>query len=378
MKIVVNALSARRGGIVTYTRNLMQTFRNRNVDAVFALPVDSEIPEEISTIRFPVTGMSPLSRAIWEQTFWRWVVKCQKPDILYSSANFGLIVSPIPQVLLVREGGLFDPFYLTNVAPSLGVGALFERVLRRKLILASARSSDMILTPTNAMNELLTTWSREISGKLETNLYGTLLNHFRRRAEHRPWKKDGVIRLLTVSAYYAHKQPGLVAEAVRILNEQGISAHLSLTLDLDQIENTPGSAKDIFLIRKGVERDQVTLLGQVKYEDLPMLYANHDVFVSASISETFGHPMIEAMASNTLIVAADTPVHREVCMGAAAYFSPLSEQSLVEKLTDLDRNEYRRDEMRKLGQAYSAEQYGWDLHVDRLLGHFEYLLASKK
>ena len=376
MKIVVNALSARRGGIITYTRNLMKAFRDREVDAVFALPVDSDIPEIVPTIRLPVTGMSPLTRAVWEQTMWRQIVKRQKPDILYSSANFGLIATPVPQVLLVREGGLFDPFYLTNVAPSLGVMALFERVLRRKLILASARSSDRILTPTNAMSDLLASWTEEISGKLDTNLYGTLLDHFRRTLEHRPWKNDGVLRLLTVSAYYAHKQPGLVAEAVRILNDKGVPAHLSLTLDFEQMEQTPGSAKDVFLIKKGVERGQVTLLGQVRYDDLPEVYAKHYVFVSASISETFGHPMIEAMASNTLTVAADTPVHREVCMDAAAYFDSLSAQSLVETLLTLDRSEGRRDEMRKLGQIYSAEQYGWDRHVDRLLGHFEELLAS--
>ena len=69
MRVIVNALSARRGGIITYTRNLMQSFREKGVDAVFALPTGSTLHEEdVETIRFPVTSMSPLSRAVWERS----------------------------------------------------------------------------------------------------------------------------------------------------------------------------------------------------------------------------------------------------------------------------------------------------------------------
>ena len=64
--------------------------------------------------------MSSLSRVIWEQVAWRRIVKKLKPDLMYSSANFGLIESPVPQILLVREGGLFDPVYLAAIAPVLG------------------------------------------------------------------------------------------------------------------------------------------------------------------------------------------------------------------------------------------------------------------
>ena len=56
MRVVVNALSARRGGMITYTRNLMQSFHDRGVDAVFALPAGSSLQaEDIETISYPVT-----------------------------------------------------------------------------------------------------------------------------------------------------------------------------------------------------------------------------------------------------------------------------------------------------------------------------------
>ena len=179
-------------------------------------------------------------------------------------------------------------------------------------------------------------WAKDLSGRVETNLYGTRLDHFQRTQAHRVWREDGVLRLLLVSAYYAHKQPGIVAEAVRLLNEAGIEAHFTLTMDFDQIREVQGGSKDAFLLRRGVERGQVTMLGQVEYGDLPALYAAHDIFITPSLSETFGHPLVEAMASEALIVASDTPVHREVCGDSAAYFSATSIGDIVKTLRALD------------------------------------------
>ena len=156
---------------------------------------------------------------------WRREVGRLKPDILYSSANFGLIRCPVPQILLVREGGLFDPVYLASIAPVLGARKIFDRIMRRRLIIASARSSDVVLTPTDAPGQLLQMWADDLSQKISTNLYGTRLGEFRPRASRREWRSDGILRVLMVSAYYAHKQPGIISEAVRRLNENGLVTH---------------------------------------------------------------------------------------------------------------------------------------------------------
>ncbi len=375
MKVLVNAMSARRGGIVTYTRNLMRSFKARGINAVFALPQSGEIDEDMPTIRLPVSDMLPVTRAVWEQLVWRRIVSREKPDVLYSSANFGLLASPVPQILLIREGGLFDPDYLGNTAPSLGAQAVINRILRRRLILASARASDLILTPTDAMRELIGLWSDDLGARAQKNLYGAPLEHFKPASRTRKWKEDGVLRVLMVSAYYPHKQPGLVAEVVRLLNDHGLDAHFTITMDLSDVDDTPGGAKDSFLLRQGLERGQVTLLGRVEYGELPKLYHSHDVFVTASLSETFGHPLVEAMAAGIPVVAADTPVHREVCKEAALYYEPYTPLPLVETLRALDQSARERADLIERGFSQSIEEYAWEGHVDRLIGHFEDVYA---
>ena len=370
MRILINALSARRGGIITYTRNLMRSLRAKGVDAVFALPTGSPLlNENIETVDYPVTEMSPISRVLWEQIVWRREVGRLKPDVLYSSANFGLIRCPVPQILLVREGGLFDPVYLASIAPVLGARKIFDRIMRRRLIIASARSSDVVLTPTDATGQLLQMWADDLSQKISTNLYGTRLGEFRPRASRREWRSDGILRVLMVSAYYAHKQPGIISEAVRRLNENGLVTHLTLTTNLEQIANAPGGSKDAFLLRQGAARGEVTMLGHVEYADLPRLYANNDLFVTPSMSETFGHPLIEAMGSAVPIVASDTQVHREVCGDAAIFFPGLSVCALVDAIKMLDGDPNCRKNLIDAAGELSNRNYSWDSHVDRFLEH---------
>lgn len=372
MKVLINALSARRGGIVTYTRNLMRSFQTKGVDAVFALPRGSPLlDEDVETVSYPVASMSPLSRVLWEQVVWRREVRRIKPDVLYSSANFGLILCPVPQVLLVREGGLFDPIYLANIAPMLGAKKIFERILRRKLIVASAKSSDLVLTPTNATGDLLRRWSGDLSKRIRTNLYGTRLEKFQPALPRREWRQDGSLRILMVTAYYAHKQPGIISEAVRRLNEDGITAHLTLTTDIEQIEYAPGGSKDAFLLRQGLDRGEVTLLGHVDYANLPALYAKNDLFVTPSMSETFGHPLIEAMATATPVIASDISVHREVCGRSAVFFPGLSVDALVDAVKMLDRDPQCRRRMLDEASTLIKQDYSWDGHVDRLLENLE-------
>lgn len=370
MKVLVNAISAKTGGILTYTHNLMRSLAERNVDVIYALSHDFPMELDVPVIRLSADRMSPLRRVIWEQTVWRRIVAKHKPDVLFSSANFGLLASPVPQVLLVREGGLFDQFYLANIAPSLNFLTLFHRMARRKLIIASARASQLVLTPTKTTKNMLVSWADDLAGSVEENQYGTISGLFNATPHIRRWKEDGTLKLLYVSAYYPHKQPGLIAEAVAQLNGQGIPCHLTLTMELDQIAETPGGDKDLFLLRKAIEREQVTMIGNVSYQRLPDIYKGHDLFIFPSLSETFGHPLAEAMSTGLPIIASDTPVHREVCENSALYFSPLLPFDLARQIRNLEGNEALRNSLVERGRQNVADNFIWEAHVDRLLDIF--------
>jgi len=376
MKVLINALSAHQGGIVTYTRNLMESFDKQGIDAVFALPENSPLPERTQDMRFPVQNMLGITRAIWEQTFWSHVVKRHNPSVLYSSANFSLINSPIPQVLLIREAGLFDSLYLENVAPSFGVMAAMQRILRRQLILSSAKSAQCIAVPTQSFKDLLTSNYDSLKDRIIVNHYGLPFMKFSAAGHVRKWRNDGVLRLLFVSEYYPHKQPGLLCEAVRILNERGIKTHVTLTANIKNIEAVSGSSKDVDLLTRAEARGEASLISHIPYDQLVEYYHSHDALVSASLSETFCHPLIEAMYSGLIVVSSDLPVAKEVCGENAEFFDGLRTRSLVESILKLDNDPEYREQLRENGVAFSCDNYDWDEHVNRLLDIFENTIAA--
>jgi glycosyltransferase involved in cell wall biosynthesis len=68
--------------------------------------------------------------------------------------------------------------------------------------------------------------------------------------------------------------------------------------------------------------DAVRLLGRVPPEEMPELYRTSTLFVFASLGESFGFPLVEALAGGVPTLALDTPIAREICGDAARYLPP--------------------------------------------------------
>jgi len=376
MKILVNAISAKRGGIVTYTENLIETLRTRGIEATFAAPPEIARAHSPGTIAIGAGNYKPLRRLLWEQTWWRHKVRTFAPDVLFSSANFGLLDSPVPQVLLLREGGLFDPLYLVNSAPAQGLRIAVHRHFRRRLMLMSARRADHVMTPSAAMRDLLLMWAPEIGDHCTVNPYGTLPSFYESPGAVRAWRADGVLRLLYVSVYYPHKNPAVICAAVERLNAGGMPAHATITMDLLETR-MPGGALDHKILDAAARTGLVTL-GHHDYRALPELYRSHDLFVFPSVSETFGHPMAEALGAGIPIVAADTAINREICGEAAVYFQPFSPTDLSRRIQELDANEALRRRLSAAAASRVRALYDWDAHVDRLVETFEITMRKAR
>lgn len=370
MKILMNAFSAKRGGILTYTSNMLGSLRDRGVDVVAAVSPEFELPEGIEAIRHPVANYNPTHRLLWEQLVWPKIVARVNPDILFSSANFGIRNSPVPQLLLMREGGLFDPFYLHFVAPSQGIKLAAWRLMRRKLMLQSMIWADKVMAPSQAMKDLLVAWQPESAGKIEVNRYGTLGDIFNLGERSRTWREDGVLRLLYVSVYYPHKSPGDVCRLVERLEAAGIRTHATITMQMEDVVNSPGGILDLRAMERLSAQGKLTLC-KVPYQRLPELYNSHDVFVFPAVAETFGHPMAEALSSGLPVVVADTPVAREVCGDCALYATPFRPEEMLKQVMMLDSDPALRRRLAADGRARVLSDLQWSDHVDRLIGLFE-------
>ncbi len=381
MKILVNAVSAKLGGAATYIRNLAGSLLDQaqaGEEFLFLVPPErmKELPAGNPRLRVLASGAASGSHARrwwWDQVTLRGIVRRERPAVLFSSANFALLGCPCPQVLLVRIPIYFSREYLEQVLPQKPLAFRAETSVRRWLVCRSAQAADCVVTPSAAMLEDLRRFTRLDAGRAVVNSYGVPRGRVARlasaaAAETRgPGSEPRPVRLLWVSHYADHKNLVTLLRAVELLQkEHGSPFELLLTLDVESQagQHTPMPEDERELLRRlgGVVRT----LGVLDYERTWQAYSEADVFVFPSLCESFGHPLVEAMAAGLPIVASDIAVHREICGDAARYFPVLSVEALAGALRELIGDPQSRRGLAARGRL-QVEKFFWEDHVARLL-----------
>jgi glycosyltransferase involved in cell wall biosynthesis len=110
----------------------------------------------------------------------------------------------------------------------------------------------------------------------------------------------------------------------------------------------------------------VVLLGDLPHCSLRFAYEAATAFVFPSYLESFGHPMVEAMSFGLPVVAADTPVNREICGEAAVYHPPFDVGDLACRIVQAVTDQAMQDRLRTMARE-RARLFSWDRHVRLLL-----------
>ncbi|RMH64888.1 MAG: glycosyltransferase [Bacteroidetes bacterium] len=113
------------------------------------------------------------------------------------------------------------------------------------------------------------------------------------------------------------------------------------------------------------------------YEALGSLYARADVYVFPSFTESFGHSLVEAMASGLPVVASDMPVNVEVCEGAGVYFPVFDAAGCAARVGEVLTMPARRERMQEAARA-RAQAFSWQQYVDALMTCLHNLIASER
>jgi glycosyltransferase involved in cell wall biosynthesis len=118
-------------------------------------------------------------------------------------------------------------------------------------------------------------------------------------------------------------------------------------------------------------------LGAVPYRLLHHLYTAADIYVTPAYTETFAHPLVEAMASGLPIVASDIAVHREICGDGAVFFDRFSAERLSEEVLRLARSDSAKRRLAEQG-GERLNDFSWHSHVSQLVSLSEELLRAAR
>ena len=104
--------------------------------------------------------------------------------------------------------------------------------------------------------------------------------------------------------------------------------------------------------------NQIVLTGYVVNTDLPAIYAQSSVFLYPSLRESFGIPMLEAMACGVPVITSNTSSMPEVAGDAAHIVDPFKPEEITEGIIKILNDETYRKSLCTKGLERS-KQFSW-------------------
>lgn len=351
MRTLIDGTMARGGGGFTYLVNVIprlceiaprDQFRllvrsERLAKSLPALPnLEVDLLPEVGTaarLRFTHLELPRIAK--------RW-----HADVFFSPGESAPVWAPCPTVAAFRNPNVF-----TDIDQGWSRKQQLRLDLLRMVAKVSAKTCDQIMFVSQDSAD----WIGEGIGLPKERR--SVIHHGMDASE---WTNDGQRKhpfpyILSVSSIYRYKNFVRLIEAYGELLERSDDAPDLIIIGDDQ---DPAYAEQMREAAKPLE-GHVSILGEVPYADIRDWYAGAELFVFPSYLETFGHPLLEAMASDVPVVAADIPVFREVAADAAFYADPFDTSSLADAMGSVLASEGAREMLVKRGRERLRE-FTWD------------------
>ncbi len=123
--------------------------------------------------------------------------------------------------------------------------------------------------------------------------------------------------------------------------------------------------------------ENIMFTGYVKGEQLAAVYSASDLFVFPSPTETFGNVVLEALASGTPAIAANSGGVKTIIQDGVtgSLCQPGNVDSFLQSILRLIENDSLRNEMGIEGRNYALTQK-WDKIFDQLLWHYCHVIEE--
>jgi glycosyltransferase involved in cell wall biosynthesis len=373
MKVLIDALSARSGGGTTYMQYMPQALARQGAPIDFTVLLSHQyqsdiarsLPGEVSVVDADLPTSLP--RRWWYlQTVLPRLLRQGRFDVLFAVAEGSYLRLPCPLVLLARNPSIYAELSLFG---NQRWRLLLHRMMRQPLVIPSLWRAARVVCVSETFRREICEKTRIPVSKTQVVCHG-LSPLFRagEDSEHNNSTGDTLSLkypfILSVSTVNPHKNyetlirafsqvvrlPQLSAYHLMIAGGIGVSSTYKMLLALiDELDL----------------KDKVHFLGHIAHEDLVSYYRAARVFVFPSRLETFGHPLVEAMASGTPIVSSDLAVCREICQNAALYFAPQNDNRLASHVQSVLLNPDLRQELARRGLERS-QIFSWDTAAQQM------------
>lgn len=364
-----------------YLTNLVESLSKHTAHQIVLFSpdwFDSPFPpdlERLADIRLRGVPISRVQRVFYEQTRYRTEIKSARLDVfvgLCNSIPWGL---NIPSAVFIKS----LQFLYTPESFSFA-----RRKYLQWVVQLSARQADILIVPTKTTGddlERVTGVSRTKIRVVSEALYPRDSNIF--QAGHGSELRESIYRLtgnkpflLCVGATYPYKNlERLILAFARL--KQRLKSDLLLLLVGAEGGVTHATLKQI--ARDAGVGEYVVCAGRLSNDEITAAYNLAELMAMPTLYETFGHPVLEAMACGCPVVTSNQGAVAEVAGTAAELVDPFDIESIATGMQRILTDESRRTQLVTSGRDRSS-QFSWTLvasQVRDILAELATLRASK-
>ena len=120
-----------------------------------------------------------------------------------------------------------------------------------------------------------------------------------------------------------------------------------------------------YIKKMGLEK-KIINLGYLQREELPVIYSGATAFISPSLYEGFGIPLLEAMACGTPVITSRVGSIPEVVGDASLFVDPYSLDEIKESFIKITGNKGLRDTLKRKGLE-RVKKFSWNKFASEVL-----------
>ena len=350
----------------------LQKIDTRNEYFVFVAPGDDRCLEDTQNVHILEIGgdFYPL----WEQVTLLKAANELNLDMLHCTSNTAPIRCKIPLILTLHDIIFLEPRDKANKSFYQNMGWFYRRLVVPRILKKCKR----IITVSNFEKNNIMSKLDLPQGKIAM-IYNGYNEWFKPLDDtEQIYKKyidtSGYFFFLGNTDPKKNTERTLVAYS-KYLEKSDIKRKL-LMADLDK------SFLSSIIERNHIENilPQIVMPGYIVNKDLPYIYNNAFAFLYTSLRESFGIPLLEAMACGTPVITSNTSSMPEIGGPEAILINPEDPDEIAEKMLQLEKDEALYQRQKKIGPI-RAKCFSWQQTAEHLLDLYESIYkrnASRK
>jgi glycosyltransferase involved in cell wall biosynthesis len=340
----------------------LQKIDTRNEYFVFVAPGEDRCLEDSKNVHVLEIGgdFYPL----WEQVTLLKAANELNLDMLHCTSNTAPIRCKIPLILTLHDIIFLEPRDKTNKSFYQNMGWFYRRFVVPRILKKCKR----IITVSNfERNNIIS--KLDIPQERITMIYNGYNQWFRPVEDSsQVYKKyidtSGYFFFLGNTDPKKNTERTLIAYS-KYLEKSDLKRKL-LMADLDK------TYLNSIIERNHIENiiQRIVMPGYIVNQDLPYIYNNAFAFLYTSLRESFGIPLLEAMACGTPVITSNTSSMPEIGGPDAILINPENPDEIAEKMLQLERDESFYQQQKKMGPI-RAQYFSWQQTAEQLLNLYE-------